>query len=194
MRVDGLKLMVIGLALVAGAGFNGGWQGGEKKPAAEQSSSAAKPGETEMKRLGFYVGDWSYTETYPKSAMYAEGAKNTGVYTSKLGPGGNSLLNTFHSRGPAGDFEGILVMTWDPREKNYKSYIFGNSFPGAVIETGAFEGEKLVFRGEFSTKNGTLKLRNATWVEKSGKLISEEYISSNGAPETLLVRVEAPKQ
>ena len=147
-----------------------------------------------MKRLGFYVGDWSYTETYPKSAMYPQGATNTGVYTSKLGPGGNSLLNTFHSRGPAGDFEGMLVMTWDPREKKYKSYIFGNSFPGAVIETGAFEGEKLVFRGEFTSHGTTIKLRNATWLEPSGKLISEEYISSNGAPEALLVRVEATKQ
>ena len=196
MRVAGLKMMaVIGLVMVAGVGHSRGWnQRAEKKQATEQSSPAAKPGEAEMKRLGFYVGDWSYTETYPKSAMYPQGATNTGIYTSKLGPGGNSLINEFHSRGTAGDFEGLLVMTWNPRERKYKSYIFGNSFPGAVIETGAFEGQKLVFRGEFPTNGVVLKLHNATWLGPSGKLISEEYISSNGAPETLLVRVEATKQ
>jgi hypothetical protein len=52
----------------------------------------------EMQRLSkLYVGRWEYTETYPKS-----GAANTGVYTSELGPGGNSIFNHFHSKGPAG--------------------------------------------------------------------------------------------
>src|SRR5579872_2178210 len=51
----------------------------------------------EMDRLKFYLGEWDYTETYPK------GGKNTGVYTSKLGPGGNSLVNGFHSKGPVGN-------------------------------------------------------------------------------------------
>ncbi|HEY2912411.1 MAG TPA: hypothetical protein VGK21_03560, partial [Candidatus Angelobacter sp.] len=134
-----IAVAVSGLAMVR--------QSPETKPTQAQEAKA-KPGAAEMKRLGFYVGNWTYTETYPKSAMAPQGATNTGVYTSKFGPGGNSLLNTFHSKGPVGDFEGMLVMTWDPLEKKYKSYIFGNSFPGAVIETGAFEGEKLVFRGE----------------------------------------------
>ena len=95
-----------------------------------------------MKRLGFYPGEWTYTETYPN------GAVNHGTYTSKLGPGGNSLLNTFHSQGPVGDFEGMLVYTWDLTEGKYKAYVFGNDFPGALIQTGEFEGEKLVLHGE----------------------------------------------
>jgi len=60
-------------------------------------NSAAKPGEREMERLKFYVGEWSYTETYGKTPFYPTGGKNTGVYSSKLGPGGNSLINSFHS-------------------------------------------------------------------------------------------------
>jgi hypothetical protein len=56
----------------------------------------------EMQRLSkLYSGTWEYTETYPKS-----GAVNTGVYTSEPGPGGNSIFNRFHSKGPAGEFEG----------------------------------------------------------------------------------------
>jgi hypothetical protein len=49
--------------------------------------SKAKPA-TEMEKLNFYLGEWDYTETYGKAP---NGPKNTGVYTSKLGPGGNSL-------------------------------------------------------------------------------------------------------
>jgi hypothetical protein len=26
--------------------------------------------------------------------------------------------NGFHSQGPVGDFEGLLAITWDPKEKN----------------------------------------------------------------------------
>jgi hypothetical protein len=39
-----------------------------------------------------------------------------------------------------GDFEGLLILTWDANEKAYKAYAFGNEFPGAIVETGQFEG------------------------------------------------------
>src|SRR5580765_7729634 len=120
--------------------------------AAQESRSKSSP---EMEKLNFYLGEWDYTETYGKSA---NGPKNTGVYTSKLGPGGNSLINTFHSQGPVGDFEGLLVFTWDPREKAYKLYVFGNDLPGALVETGVFEGDTLVLHAEVGAPGATVKL------------------------------------
>jgi hypothetical protein len=166
----------------------------EKPGAAASAAPAAKPGVTEMERLKFYLGEWDYTETYPKSAFYPEGGKNTGVYASKLGPGGNSLINTFHSQGPAGDFEGLLVMTWEAREKAYKAYVFGNGFPGALVETGQFEGEALAYRSEFPVEGGVVKLRNSTRVVAPGKLESEEFSAMKDAPEKLFVHVEAKKR
>jgi hypothetical protein len=162
-----------------------------EKPAAAQPS---KPGVAEMERLKFYLGEWDYTETYPKSGFSPTGGKNTGVYTSKLGPGGNSLINTFHSQGPVGDFEGLLVMTWDAREKAYKAYVFGNGIPGAVVETGQFEGDALVYRFEFPVEGGSVKLRNVTRVTGPGTLVSEEFMTMKDTPETLFVRVEAKKR
>jgi hypothetical protein len=149
----------------------------------------------EMQRLAkLYVGTWDYTETYPKSAFAPAGGQNTGVYTSELGPGGNSLINHFHSRGPVGDFEGMLVMTWDAKEKAYKSYIFGNDFPGALVENGQWEGDALVYRGDFSEGAMKYALRNITKLTGPGKLMSQEYSSANGAAEVLLVTVEATKR
>jgi hypothetical protein len=169
-----------------------GWSARQQKSAstAETASKAAP----EMDRLKFYLGEWNYTETYPKSAAYPNGGKNTGLYTSKLGPGGNSLVNGFHSKGPVGDFEGLIMMTWDPKENAYKAYVFGDSFPGAVVETGQFEGDTLVFRSEFSAGGSTLKLRNVTRLVGPGKLVSEEYFTAKDAPETLFVTVEAKKR
>jgi len=157
----------------------------KQAPAAAQ---AVKPGAAEMERLRFYLGEWDYTETYPN------GGKNSGVYTSKLGPGGNSLINAFHSQGPVGDFEGLLVMTWDAKEKTYKEYVFGSDFPGALVETGQFEGDALVYRTEMAAQGATVKLRNVTRLTAPGKLESEQYMAMKDAPEKLFVRVEAKKR
>ena len=67
------------------------WSARQQKSAdAPEPESKSAP---EMDRLKFYLGEWDYTETYPKSASFPNGGKNTGLYTSKLGPGGNSLIN-----------------------------------------------------------------------------------------------------
>jgi uncharacterized membrane protein YcgQ (UPF0703/DUF1980 family) len=39
-----------------------------------------------------------------------------------------------------------------------------------------------------------MQIRNVTWLTAQGQLVSEEYSSVGGAPEKLLVRVEATKQ
>jgi hypothetical protein len=182
-----MTLLSVTLIAVTVGGLGRVRQNSETK-STQPAEAKAKPGAAEMKRLGFYLGQWTYTETYPK------GGVNHGVYTSKPGPGGNSLLNTFHSQGPVGDFEGMLVYTWDLTEGKYKAYLFSGDFPGAVVETGEFEGEKLVFHGEIGAGSAKIQLRNVTWMASPEKLISEAYMGRAGAPEKLLVRVEASKQ
>lgn len=149
----------------------------------------------EMQRLSkLYVGTWTYTETYPKSEMAPNGGVNTGVYRSELGPGGNSIINHFHSKGPVGNFEGVIVMTWNPKDKCYKAFVLGDSFPAEVEETGRWENGALVYRYEFAVGGTKYALRNATKFLGGGKLTSDEFSSANGSPETLLVHVEAVKQ
>src|SRR2546427_8546141 len=69
-----------------------------EKPAAASVAPAVKPGAAEMDRLKFYLGEWEYTKTYPKSGFSPNGGKKTRVYTSKLGPGGKLLINTVPSQ------------------------------------------------------------------------------------------------
>jgi hypothetical protein len=149
----------------------------------------------EMDRLRkLYLGSWDFTETYAKTPFYPQGGSDTGVYTSEPGPGGNSVVNRFHSHGAVGDFEGLLVITWDPKEKAYKSYVFGNEFPGCILQTGQFEGDALVFRSDVAAEGMKIQLRNVTRVSAVGKIVSEEYIATEGSPEVLMLRVDATRR
>jgi hypothetical protein len=82
-------------------------------------------------------------------------------------------------------------MRWDEKEKPHKAHAFVNDFPGALVETGQFEGDALVFSSEFSAGGATMKLRNVTRVTAPGKLESEEYMAM---PDALLVHVQAKKK
>jgi hypothetical protein len=161
----------------------------------EAQAPTAPKASPEMDRLKkLYLGTWDYSESYAKTPFYPQGGTDTGIYTSEPGPGGNSILNRFHSSGPLGEFDGLLVITWDPKENAYKSYVFGNEFPGCIVQTGTFEGEALVFRSELAAEGMKLKLRNVTHPVGAGKIISEEYVTAEGSPEALMVRVEAKKR
>jgi hypothetical protein len=164
-----------------------------EKPASVGAMQTPQPGPEMVKLQKFYLGTWDYTETYPKGPFAPEGGVNTGVYKSELGPGGFSLINHFHSQGPVGDFEGLLILTWEPKDKAYKSYIFGNDFPGGIVETGNFEGDALVFRGELTTGAGKISMRNSARIGENGKMTSEEFIAG-GASESSLVRVSATRR
>ena len=159
---------------------------------AQDAEHKASPEMDRLRKL--YLGSWDYTETYMKTPFYPQGGNDAGVYTSEPGPGGNSIVNRFHSHGAVGDFEGLLVITWDPKENAYKSYVFGNDFPGCIVETGQFEGDALVFRSDFTAEGMKIKLRNVTRASATDKISSEEYITKEGSPEVLMVRVDAKKR
>jgi Protein of unknown function (DUF1579) len=186
------KVYVLGAAVLV-AMFLGYWAGRASFPL--RKVHAAPPASPEMDRVAkMYLGTWEYTETYPKSPMIPAGGVNTGVYKSELGPGGNSLVNRFHSQGPVGDFEGLLIYTWDPKEKTYKYYAFGNDFPGAVICAGNFEGDALVFHGEFDAGDAKMAFRNVARLDEKGTMTVQEFMTMPGQPEALVVTVAAKRK
>jgi hypothetical protein len=93
-----------------------------------------------------------------------------------------------------GDFAGLMIVTWDTRENAYKEYIFGNEFPGCLVQTGQFAGDTLVFRGEVSMGATKLATRNTTKLAAPNKIVSAEYEAVNGAPESLVLTVETAKK
>ncbi len=159
-------------------------------PAAGQQ----KPeGLEQMGKLQLLVGTWSYTETYEKSAYMPNGGGGTGTYEARLGPGGYSLIIDFTTHAGFGDEIGHAILTWDPKEKAYKQYVAGNSFPGCAIFTGHWEGDLLTFQGEFEA-GGVKTLLKTTYTEWKPKSITIlEYYGVGDAPLQLLQTTKATK-
>ena len=130
-----------------------------------------------MHQPDFVSRQTSYT--HDRRGWRDVGLHCTGIHASEPGPGGNSPINRFHSKGPVDEFEGMMIMTWDPRGKSYRSYIFGNDFPGAIIETelAGLTSESLcppLRRREYRMPQPTAPTRNAL-----AKMISNDGNSMN---------------
>jgi hypothetical protein len=61
-------------------------------------------------------------------------------------------------------------------------------------KTGQFAEDTLVFRGELSPGDVKVAIRNATGLVAPGKITSAEYVSTNGAPEALMITVGATRK
>jgi hypothetical protein len=70
-----------------------------EKPAAAPAAEAAKPGMAEMERLKFYLGEWDYTETYPKSGSFRMAGLTPACITASSDRAGNRSLIRFIRRG-----------------------------------------------------------------------------------------------
>ena len=158
------------------------------------ASGQQKPeGLVQMEKLQLLVGTWSYTETWEKTPRSPNGSTGPGTYDARLGPGGYSLIIDFTTHASFGDEIGHGILTWDPKEKAYKQYIVGNAFPGAAIFTGNWEGDLLVFQGEFEAggKKTSLKTTYTEWKPKSITIL--EYYRVGDAPFQLLQTTKATK-
>jgi hypothetical protein len=137
----------------------------------------AKQPAPEMAKLKFLLGDWTYESTYEKSDMVPNGGKTKGTYKAVAGPGGFSQIVDFTEAAPEGEEIGHEVTVWDGKAGVYKTYVFGNEFSGPVIQTGHWDGDKLVFDSEF----GTMKLESVQQANADGTVtIKESYKSGDG--------------
>lgn len=154
----------------------------EKTPAADaQKAAALKPG-SEMEQLKFLRGYWHYTSTYDKTSFYPNGGTGHGTYTTTEGPGGFSQIAEFQGSSPDGLESGHEVTTWDSREHAYKSYIFGNNFPGCIVRTGHWDGDNLIFDADFEMGGMKLHLQSSTTANANGSVTVVEKFGADGGP------------
>jgi hypothetical protein len=134
----------------------------------------------EMDQLKFLRGYWRYVTTYEKSSFYPNGGKGSGTYIITEGPGGFSQIAEFSGTSPDGPEIGHEVTTWDPKERAYKSFIFGNSFPGCIVRTGRWDGNSLIFDADFDLGETKVHLQSTTSANSDGSVTIIEKFSTNG--------------
>ena len=71
---------------------------------------------------------------------------------------------------------------------------FGNDFPGAIVESGSFDGDTLVFRGEMTMGTTKITMRNRAHIDEKGVMTVEEFSAMGAESESLLVRVVASRK
>jgi hypothetical protein len=144
-----------------------------------------------MEPLKFYIGDWNYTEEYPKSALFPNGGHNTGYWTAQIGPRGLSIVHTFASQGTGDNYQGLELMTWDPKDKLYRDHSLWFDSPDQWTYTGHFEGNVLVYRGEFDFMGKHVQFRSETRGLPGGGFTLDEFARVNGGPEEPLLHGRA---
>ena len=143
---------------------------------------------SEIERLKFYIGQWDYSEIYEKSTLFPDGGKNVGSWTTQLGPQGRSIIHAFISHGSGDNYEGIEVMTWDPKEKVCRDHSLWYDSADQWTYVGHFEGDTLVFRGEFDFDGKHVKFHSETRPSVGGGFTIDEFMSVDGGPEQKVLR------
>lgn len=147
----------------------------------------------EMERLKFYIGDWAYSEDYPKSTLFPGGGHNDGYWTAQIGPRGLSIVHTFESRGTAENYEGMEIMTWDSKGKLYRDHSLWFDSPEQWSYTGQFQGDVLIYRAEFDYMGKHLQFRSETRALPAGGFTLDEFAKVNGGPEETLLHGRATR-
>jgi hypothetical protein len=148
----------------------------------------------EMEQLKFLRGYWRYVSTYDKTSFYPNGGRGTGTYVTTEGPGGFSQIAEFSGTSPDGRESGHEVTTWDPQERVYKSYIFGNNFPGCIVRTGHWEGTTLIFDADFVIAGTKLHLQSSTTANSDGSITIVETFGADGGPPQTTLMLKATRE
>jgi hypothetical protein len=146
-----------------------------------------------MKVLTDFVGTWATEETFEKSPMMPEGGSATGIGTTRLGPGGFSVLIDQNSKTSMGAFRGHGVQTWDPNEKVYKMIWVDSMMPGAIIETGRKEGDNLVFTGEMMMMGKKTSIKDVVSDKTPTSFMLTSYMN-DGSGEKKVMTAKFTKQ
>jgi uncharacterized protein YecT (DUF1311 family) len=163
------------------------------KPAAAPDpagSETPKP-PPEMERLiKMWTGRWSTVEESAPSVEKPQGGHDVGAETMRPGPGDFSVIGDYESHGA---FFGHLVVTWIPQERIYKSYWVDRTQPGVSLETGRWEGEKLVFTGADESTGEKLAVRDTYSDITPGSFTDELEMGSVGGPLKKILTVKYTK-
>ena len=146
-----------------------------------QAVTPSKSG-SEMERLAFLAGTWIATDTYERTQLTPNGGTGSGEYKTVLGPGGFSLLTDYRYRGPQGESSGHQVTTWDLERNAYIGCVVTSSSTGLVFVSGNWEGQDLVFSGEFKVRGLKVSFKSVYSEITDHSMTVRQYNSIDGGP------------
>lgn len=160
-----MLLAVVGTALIAQDNAMA-QKPGAAKPAMPPSMPMPKPAPEMTKLIKLLAGNWMITEKAEPNPMAPKGGSGTGTAKLWAGPGGLSLLESYHSSGTAmgPNFNGFGVFWWDDKVQAYHGLWCDTMTPGGCDSSGTtkWQGDNLVGTME-SDMNGQKTVATFTY-------------------------------
>jgi Protein of unknown function (DUF1579) len=162
---------------------------GKGKAKAEQSQGqqgmtgmATKQAAEMQKALQQMQGTWSTKGVMEKSDFMPQGATDTGTAVFKPGPGGMSMVQEYHSKGGMGDFHGMGVTWFDPKDQMFHSIWCDSMSPNGCADsgTGKWEGDKIVMNTKFDMGGKSYDMHSTIGPFEGNTFKYSEEVGENG--------------
>jgi len=178
-----MKTIRSGMFLIAIVGVLGAWLWAQddsepKKPIHSRSVAQAQmppppqPAPEMTKLIKAMAGNWVVSEKGQPSPMFPNGGTGKGTAKMWAGPGGLSLLESYHSSGMMGaNFNGFGIFWWDPKIQAYHGVWCDSMTPGGCDGSGTtkWDGETLVgmMESEMNGQKMVMKFTYTNWAPNS---------------------------
>jgi len=158
-----------------------------------QQQSQQQPIPTPLDRLKIFLGTFDVTQHYEKSSLFPAGEAH-GLYRAHSGPGNFSYIADYWaSGGPEGNISGQQVITWDAESAGLKRYTFGNKFTQAFITSGDWQGDALVFNGEFDFQGAKIHFNDTSTSGPGDTFTMKESFATGDAPLAAMLTMTAKR-
>ena len=165
----------------------------EGKPAAKAPAKAAESKKAEAPALPkpppeleklskIMVGDWTTDEKFETNDFTPAGT-GKGSESTRLGPGGLSLISDYHSKNVMGEVHGHGMIWWDPKEQAFRNLWCDNVAPAGCVLSGPgkWEGDNLVFQDEAELAGRKISMKvTLTDLKPDSHTFTVEIAGDNG--------------
>jgi hypothetical protein len=115
--------------------------------AAERAASPAM-----NKLFKAFVGDWAVRETFQRNEFFPKGGERKGMARFRVGTGGTSLIEDYHSDGSAGKLDFLLVIWWNAPASVYQVFTCSNGSDNAGQLRGSAHWERATLVNDYVEK------------------------------------------
>ena len=165
-----------------------------QEPEKSASGTTASPrAQTEMAKLiHALAGSWSLQLSTP-----THGGAGSGTEVWRVGPGGNSLIEEYHSTGDEGEISGLGVAWWDKSAGRFQVVWCDNTDPGgcSTIKNGArWEGGDLTALHEWEEAGKKFTLREVFSSFTENSFTQTLYQSESGSDLNKILTIRATRK
>jgi hypothetical protein len=157
-------------------------QSGSQTQQAAAGGMATKQAAEMQKALDALQGTWSTKGVMEKSDFMPNGGSDAGTAVFKPGPGGLSLTEDYNSKGSLGNYRGLGVIWFDPKDQMFHAVWCDGMTPSgcADIGTGKWEGDKMVFNGKMNMGEKAYDVRATMGPFEGNTFKYVEEVGENG--------------